>query len=343
MRRSESNPRNPWHEAHVDWLVPKGEVELEIEEVHAKSILSANDSPDLSFRYSLNPYQGCYHGCAYCYARPSHQYLGLGAGTDFERKLRVKTNAQALLRAAFQKRSWQGECIVFSGNTDCYQPIEARYGLTRACLELCLEHRNPVAVITKGNVVQRDIPLLAEIARKASAHVFLSIAFASDETRRALEPFASPIERRFEAMQALSEAGVTTGIALAPVIPGLNDSDILPLLERAKRSGAQHAFMSLLRLSGEVKPVFLTRIAETLHPQRVKKIVHALEEARQGNLGEARFGARMRGTGTRWQLIEQLFQMQCKRLGLNQREIQSDVSAPSTFRKPTRQLGLFEE
>ncbi len=327
----------------MEWHVPPPEVELEVEEIEAKSILSANDSPDLAFRYSLNPYQGCYHGCAYCYARPSHQYLGLGAGTDFERKLRVKINAPKLLRQAFQRRGFQGECIVFSGNTDCYQPLEARYGLTRACLEVCLEYQNPVAIISKGNVLMRDVDLIAEIAREAQASVFLSVAFAHDETRKAIEPFAAPIQKRFDAMQMLSDAGVTTGIAIAPVIPGLNDSDILPLLKRAKEAGAQHAFMTLLRLSGEVKPVFLERITESLHPERVKKIVHALEEAREGNLGEARFGLRMRGTGTRWALIEQLFHTQCKRLGLNQRELHADTSARNTFRKPTRQLGLFEE
>ncbi|MFT3925614.1 MAG: PA0069 family radical SAM protein [Myxococcales bacterium] len=343
MRRAESNPRNRFQEAHLEWLEEPPEVELEIQEVESKSILSRNDSPDLSFSYSANPYQGCYHGCAYCYARPTHQYLGMGAGTDFERKLMVKTNAPALLREAFAKRSWRGECVVFSGNTDCYQPLEANYRLTRQCLEVCLEHRNPVAVITKGGVVLRDVELLAELAKHCAVTVYLSVAFADDETRKLIEPFAAPIEKRFEAMRRLSEAGVTTGIALAPVIPGLNDAHVLPLLQRAKQAGAQQAFLTLVRLATEVKPVFLERIGQVLHPERVEKIVHALEEARDGNLSETRFGVRMRGRGKRWELIEQLFETQCRRLGLNQREVGTHRGPAQTFKRPTRQLGLFEE
>ncbi len=343
MRRLESNPRNPWHTTHLERLEPAPEVELEVQEIQAKSILSKNDSPDLPFSYSLNPYQGCYHGCAYCYARPSHQYLGLGAGTDFERKLMVKTNAPELLREAFARRSWQGACVVFSGNTDCYQPLEAKYELTRRCLEVCLEHRNPVAVITKGNVILRDVALLSELARHCAVTVYLSIAFADDGTRRLIEPFAAPIDRRFEAMARLAQAGVSTGIALAPVIPGLNDSAILPLLQRAREEGAEHAFLTLLRLSAEVKPVFLERIAEVLHPERVEKVVHALEEARAGNLSEARFGVRMRGHGKRWELIEQLFETQCRRLGLNQRDANAHHGPGATFKRPTRQLALFED
>jgi DNA repair photolyase len=343
MRRPESNPRNPWHAAHVTWLVPPPEVELDVSEIEAKSILSRNDSPDLSFRYSLNPYQGCYHGCAYCYARPSHQYLGLGAGTDFERKLLVKTNAPTLLAQGFGKPSWRGECVVFSGNTDCYQPLEARYELTKRCLEICLAHRNPVAVITKGSVVLRDVELLAKLARSCAATVYLSIAFADDTKRRALEPFASPIERRFEALRQLSEAGVTTGIALAPVIPGLNDSDVIPLLERARAAGAQQAFMTLLRLAPEVREVFFERIAQTLAPERVRKITHALEEVRGGNLSELRFGLRMRGQGERWELIQRMFDAQCQRLGLNTRRMTEQSEPGASFRRPTRQLSLFDE
>jgi DNA repair photolyase len=343
MRRAESNPPNPWQLSHVEWLEAPPEVELDIHEIESKSILSKNDSPDISFSYSVNPYQGCYHGCAYCYARPTHQYLGLGAGTDFERKLMVRTNAPRLLREAFAKRSWRGECVVFSGNTDCYQPLEAKYQLTRQCLEVCLEHRNPVAVITKGGVILRDVALLGELAKHCAVTVYLSIAFGDDEMRRLIEPFAAPIEKRFEAMQRLSEAGVSTGIALAPVIPGLNDSEVLPLLQRAHAAGAEHAFLTLVRLAAEVKPVFLERIGQVLHPERVEKVVHALEEARDGNLSEARFGLRMRGQGKRWEMIEQLFESQCRRLKLNQRDVDEHRGPTATFKRPTKQLGLFEE
>jgi DNA repair photolyase len=341
MRRSVSNPHNRFHEAHVEWDVPPPDVELDLHEVDAKSILSKNDSPDLPFTYSINPYQGCYHGCAYCYARPSHQYLGWGAGTDFERKIVIKRNAPELLRAAFQRRGWSGETILFSGNTDCYQPLEARHRLTRRCLETCLEFANPVGVITKGNVIQRDIELLGELAKRASVHVYLTIPFADEDVRRALEPFASPIERRFESLRMLSEQGVSTGVSLAPIIPGLNDSDIPQLLERAREAGASQAFMTLLRLPGEVRDVFFERLNASLHPKRVEKITHALRAMRSGALYDPRFGNRMQGQGTQWAIVEQLFEKSCARLGLNQRELCADPS-PSTFKRPKKQLALFE-
>jgi DNA repair photolyase len=340
MRRPISNPRNPWHEAHVEWLGPPPEVELEVSEIEARSILSKNDSPDISFRFSLNPYQGCYHGCAYCYARPSHQYLGLGAGTDFERKLMVKVNAPELLREAFARPSWQGESIVFSGNTDCYQPLEASYRLTRRCLEVCLEHKNPVSIITKGGVIQRDIELIAELAQVASVHVFITIPFLDESVRRVMEPFAAPIERRFETLRMLSARGIHCGVSLAPLIPGLNDSDMPELLARAREAGAQHAFVTLLRLAGEVKDVFFERAAAGLHPERVEKISHALREMRGGELYDPRFGRRMQGAGKRWELIEQLFQTQCKRLGLNRERVGEGEQA-NTFVRPRKQLSLW--
>lgn len=341
MRRPVSNPPNPWHEAHVEWLGPMPDVELEVFEVEAKSILSKNDSPDLPFTYSLNPYQGCYHGCAYCYARPSHQYLGHGAGTDFERKLYVKTNAPELLRAAFARKSWTGESIVISGNTDCYQPLEASYQVTRRILETCLEFKNPVAIITKGGVIHRDVELIAELSRVASVQVFLTIPFLDDDTRRAVEPFAATIERRFEALRRLSTLGVATGVSLSPIIPGLNDSDIPELLERASAAGAQQAFMTLLRLPGEVKDVFFERVGAALHPKRVEKIVHAVTEMRGGALYDPRFSRRMQGQGKRWQMVEQLFEVHCRKHGLNKRQL-ADTKVSPTFQRPKRQLALFE-
>jgi DNA repair photolyase len=341
MRRSVSNPRNPFHEAHVEWLEEAPEVELDITEVHARSILSKNTSPDIPFNYSLNPYQGCYHGCAYCYARPSHQRLGHGAGTDFERKLFVKTNAVELLRETFARRSWTGESIVLSGNTDCYQPLEAKYQLTRGCLEACLESRNPVAIITKGVVIQRDVELLGQIAAHASASVFVTVPFLDEEVRRVLEPFAAPIERRFEVMRRLYDAGVNVGISVAPVIPGLNDSDVPMLLERARACGASRAFMSLLRLPAEVKDVFFERVEAGLHPKRVEKITHAMREMRGGQLNDPRFGMRMQGQGKRWQLLEQMFELHCRRLGLNEERV-AERQVPATFSRPKRQLTMFD-
>ncbi len=341
--RPVSNPPNPWASAHVEWLEAPPAAELEIHEEEARSILAENDSPDVGFRWSLNPYRGCFHACAYCYARPSHQYLGFGAGTDFDRKLVVKVNAPQLLRERFGKPSWEGELIAFSGDTDCYQPLEASYGLTRRCLEICAEFQNPVGVITKSAVIRRDVDVLAALARRARVRVMLSIPFARDDLARALEPGASAPSRRFDTLRLLTDAGVPTGVAIAPVIPGLNDPDIPELLERAHAAGARRAFLILLRLPGEVLPVFRERIASALDPARVRKIEHAVRELRGGGgrMNDSRFGARFRGQGPRWQAIEALFELHCRRLGLAQGEALGDVAAPTTFARPTRQLALF--
>ena len=213
LPRPVDNPPNPWSSTHVEYLDEPPPARLEVFHDHARSILARNDSPDIPFRWSLNPYRGCMHACAYCYARPSHQHLGFGAGTDFDRKIVVKVNAPELLAEAFAKPSWQGELIAFSGNTDCYQPLEASYALTRACLEVCADYRNPVGVITKSALVRRDADVLARIARDSRARAMLSIPFARDEDALKIEPWAARVSRRFEALRALSDAGVPTGDA----------------------------------------------------------------------------------------------------------------------------------
>ena len=253
--RQISNPPNPFESQHRDPLEPAGPVKLTLYEDDSREILSRNDSPDLPFRWSVNPYRGCFHACAYCYARPSHEYWGFGAGTDFESKIVVKKDAPQLLRRALDKPSWDGELIVFSGNTDCYQPLEAEYGLTRACLEVCADYRNPVGIITKGALILRDLDLLLRLHREASLLVYFSIPFASDEVTRKVEPHAPSIVKRFSAMKAVADAGIPTGISVAPIIPGLNEDDIPALLDRAYCAGSRTATYSLLRLSGSLEPV----------------------------------------------------------------------------------------
>jgi DNA repair photolyase len=341
--RSVENPKNRFEPAEIEW--EDGEAPLALLHVHeerCKTILSENDSPDLGFRFSINPYRGCQHACAYCYARPSHQYWGFGAGTDFDREIIVKVNAPELLREAFARKSWKGAPITFSGNTDCYQPLEGRYQLTRQLLSICLEHKNPVAIITKSPLIRRDLDVLSALAREARLTVFMSIAFADDETARAIEPGAPAIHRRFEALRALAGAGIDTGVAVAPIIPGLNDKDISKVLQRARDAGARHAFRTLLRLPAEVKPVFLTRLREA-RPQAADKIENAIRDARGGELYDNRFGARMHGEGARWLAIEELFDLQCKRLGLNadRDEPSAGDGEPSTFERPGPQLKLF--
>jgi len=261
----------------------------------------------------------------------------------------VKVNAPELLRGQFDKRSWRGETIAFSGITDCYQPLEAAYRLTRRCLEVCLEYRNPVGVITKGAVVRRDVDVLADLSRRARAHVTLSIPFADDETGRKIEPYASPISKRFETLRILSEAGISTGIAIAPVIPGLNDSKIPELLARAKDAGAQSAFMVLLRLPREVRPVFDVRLDQVL-PERAAKIRSQIKQMRGGKMNEAMFHARMHGVGPRWDVIQALFDGHARRLGLIDDHDddggtggETEIEEPTTFRRPSAQRDLFED
>lgn len=305
-------------------------------------MLNENKSPDLPFRWTCNPYRGCLHACAYCYARPSHQYLGWGAGTDFDRKIVVKTNAPEVLRAELMRPSWQGETIVFSGITDAYQPLEATYTLTRRCLEVCLDFQNPVSITTKGALVRRDVDVLAKLAQRARATVHVSIPFASDELARKIEPYASRASHRFDALKALSDAGVTTGIAIAPVIPGLNDTAIPELLARAHEAGARRAFLVLLRLPSEVLPVFDERL-EAAVPERANKVRNAVREMRGGAMNQSSFGERFRGSGARWDMIERLFEAHCKKLGINTtRLIEEDERAATTFRRPSRQGVLFD-
>lgn len=342
MPRPIANPPNPWASSHVEYLGAPPDAMLEVYEDHAKTIVSRNDSPDVGFRWSVNPYRGCYHGCAYCYARPGHEYLGFGAGTDFERKIVIKPAAPTLLREHFERRSWTGEPLMFSGVTDCYQPLEAAYGLTRACLEVCRDYRNPVNVITKGALIRRDVDLLGELARVSWASVALSIPFADDGLARKIEPWASPPSRRFEALAALADAGVDVGVSLSPIIPGLNDEQIPELLTRAKQAGARWVFMILVRLPGSVLPVFEQRLHDAV-PLRANKVLRAIEDMRGGQRNDARFGARMRGRGPRWAAIEAVFETHRRRLGLGRSPMESaDEHPPSSFRRPRAQRDLFE-
>lgn len=334
-----SNPPNPFESSHRELLEAPAQVKLEVYEDATREILSRNESPDLPFRWSLNPYRGCFHACAYCYARPSHEYWGFGAGTDFDSKIVVKHDAPLLLRKTFMKPSWRGELIVFSGNTDCYQPLEATYGLTRACLEVCAEFRNPVGIITKAALIMRDIELLRRLHDNAWAQVYFSIPFADNETARKVEPQAPSTTKRFEAMKALSEAGIPTGISIAPVIPGLNEDDIPELLARARHAGARSATFVLLRLSGNVEPVFLERMASAF-PDRIKKITNRIREVRGGKLSESDFFKRHHGNGTYWNMIEQFFEVGRRKAGFPDDDHQP---IPNTFRRPyPEQTTLFE-
>ncbi len=314
--RRVDNPPNPYISRETEWLEPPPVARLEVYEDSSRSILSTNDSPDLPFKWSVNPYRGCQHACSYCYARRTHEYLGFGAGTDFDTKLVVKQDAPQLLRAAFESPKWKGESVMFSGVTDCYQPLEAAYRITRQCLEVCVEFGNPAAVVTKGFLVVRDADLLARLNEKAAAHVWISIPFADASVCKLFEPQAPPPERRFEAVRRLREAGVPVGVFVSPVIPGLTDHEIPAILEQAAEAGAQFASFTALRLPGSVADVFIRRL-RTAMPLRADRVLNRLRDIHGGKLNDSRFGHRMRGEGAYWETVRKLFAISKKRFGLD--------------------------
>ncbi len=345
--RSTSNPDNRFAKQTVAYDDGEGPPPATVSLIddRSKTILSSNDSPDLGFRWSANPYRGCLHACAYCYARPTHEYLDLGAGTDFDTKIVVKREAPALLRAHFEKPSWRGETVMFSGVTDCYQAIERDLELTRKCLEVCLEYKNPVSVISKSALVERDIELFVELAKQARFHIAVSLAWTDADMARAMEPWAPSPERRLKTIETLAKAGVPVSIVAAPIIPGLNDSQLVGLLERAADAGATHAGWVLLRLPGAVAQVFPERLQAAM-PLAADKVLHRIRSTRGGEkLYQSEFGTRGRGEGPYAETIAAIFDATCDRLKLGRRTMETNEDAePTTFKRPppkTAQLSLW--
>ncbi|RKH14128.1 PA0069 family radical SAM protein [Corallococcus sp. AB030] len=341
--RPVDNPPNPWASTAVEYLDEIPPARLEVWEDHSRSIIASNDSPDVCFSWSVNPYRGCLHACAYCYARPTHQYLDFGAGTDFETRLVVKPNAPELLREAFDRPSWKGETVVFSGVTDCYQPLEASLRLTRQCLEVCAEYRNPVGIVTKGVLIERDLDVLQRLASETKLFVSISLPFHNEELARAMEPLVATPKRRLATIRKLTEAGIDVAVSVAPIIPGLNDEDIARVVTAAREAGATRAHYTLLRLPGPVQAVFEERLRAKL-PLRAERVLHRIRETRGGELTDSRFKHRMRGEGLYAQTIHQLFATSARKVGMRASSITE--AAPDTFRRPARpstspQLSLF--
>ncbi len=334
------NPKNPWASTEVEYLEDAPLSKVEIFEDASQSIISSNDSPDVGFDFSVNPYRGCNHACAYCFARPSHEYLSFGAGTDFDTKIVVKREAGSLLRKAFEKPSWKGDLLMFSGVTDCYQPLEASLRLTRACLEVCAEYRNPVAIITKSPLVERDIDVLLKLKEVASVTVAISIPIWDQGLARAIEPGVATPKRRIQTIKRLAGAGIEVGVMVAPIIPGVSDEGMASVMEAARNAGAMGAGYVLLRLPGSVKDVFESRIRAAL-PLRAEKILHRVRETRNGALYDSRFGVRGRGEGHYAEAIGQVFRTTKRRLGFNLDRL---AQRPDTFKRPEKeqpQMSLF--
>lgn len=305
----------------------------------SKTVIAYNDSPDVGFDASINPYRGCEHGCVYCYARPTHEYLGFSAGLDFETKIMIKQRAPELLRQELSSPRWEPKVLALSGVTDCYQPVEKRLKLTRRCLEVLLEFRNPAAIVTKNFLVTRDIDILRELARYDCAAVFISLTTLDQKLSGLMEPRASRPARRLAAIEALSCAGIPVGFLLAPMIPGLTDAEAPALVQAAARAGARFGGYVPLRLPHGVKGLFESWL-ERHYPEKKDKVFNRIRSVRGGKLNDPNFHSRMRGEGIFAEQIAELFRVACKKAGIGERR---PALSTEHFRRPGGpQLALFD-
>jgi DNA repair photolyase len=343
-RGAQINTRNKFHKDEIvkehiecidDWTV-NNEATQYIEQ-EAKSIVNKVDSPDVGMFYSMNPYAGCEHGCIYCYARNSHEYLGFSAGLDFERKIIVKKNAPQLLRKFLMKPGWEVKPIGLSGNTDCYQPAEKKFRLTRQLLEVCLEFNQPVGLITKNAGMLRDKDILTKLAEKKLVSVLVSITSMDEELRQVMEPRTTTTAQRFKLIHDLSEAGVRMGVMLGPMIPGLNDHDMQKIMKIASENGAAFSAYTFIRLNGVVKILFHDWLYKNF-PDRADKVWHHIEDSHDGKVNDSRFGVRMRGEGKFAEIINQQYKKYSKLYGLNAERWELDSTL---FQRPGDQISLF--
>ena len=323
-RGAQVNPSNRFEaqshevdEEHLEFLHKNGEdtslaQKTKYLEVYPKSILNKVNSPDIGKAWSMNPYQGCEHGCTYCYARNSHEYWGYSAGTDFEQQILVKKNAPQLLEAALQKPRWKPEPIMLSGNTDCYQPAEKEIQITRKLLQVCLKYQQPVGVITKNALIQRDIDLLQKLAQKNLVHVSLSVTTLDEKLRRAMEPRTATVKRKLQTIGLLAENGVPVNIMMAPVIPGLNSHEVMNIAEATAAAGASALNYTTVRLNGQIAEIFINWLRHNF-PDRYKKVINQIEDLHGGKLNDSQFGRRMRGEGVLADQLKQTFELARKK------------------------------
>lgn len=341
---SNLDPPNRFDSIHLQWDEESQQTldrrEIEYLTDNSKSIVAENNSPDIPFRYSLNPYRGCVHGCSYCYARPTHEYLGFNAGLDFETRIVVKPNAAELFRRFLSRRSWNCEPIAFSGVTDCYQPVERQLRLTEQCLQVASECNQPVTIVTKNALVTREVDLLASMARRNLVHVNLSITTLDPQLARDMEPRTSIPAARLRAIKTLADADVPVGVMVAPMIPGLNDHETAEILNRAKQAGAIVAGYVLLRLPLTVAPVFEHWLRER-RPEQAEKVLGRIEQTRDGRRNDSEFGRRMIGSGKIAEQIRAMFQLFRNQAGLGNRMPEMDCTQFQCPQPNDGQLELF--
>ena len=317
-RGAQINPPSPYDKTlrdqePLDWALvaddwESGEIRTEYLETHPKTILNKVISSDIPLPWSLNPYQGCEHGCIYCYARNTHPYWGFSAGLDFEQKILVKRNAAELLEKELKKKTWRAEPVMFAGNTDVYQPAERKFGITRACLEVFWKYRHPVSVITKNSLILRDLDLLEKLAADNLVHVAISITTLNDELRQYLEPRTATVKHRLRTVETLSKSGIPVFVMMAPIIPGLNDHEILSLVKTVADCGALGIGHTMVRLNGDVAIIFEDWLRKTM-PDRADRVLNRIRDTHGGSLEEKRFGKRMTGEGNIADIIHQQFRI----------------------------------
>lgn len=344
-RGAQFNPKNRFlkgeyvqehAEAIDEWEHEKRHTEYILDD--SKTLVNKVTSPDVGMMYSANPYQGCEHGCVYCYARNSHEYWGYSAGIDFESRIVVKKNAPALLRKFFENKSWEPATISLSGNTDCYQPIERRMKITRALLEICLEYRNPVGIITKNALVLRDLDIIKELASMNLVRVFTSITSLDEGLRQVMEPRTASYRSRLKVVETLSKEGVPTGIMNAPLIPGLNDMHMHDVLKSASDAGAKWAGYTLVRLNGAIGNIFKDWLYKAF-PDRADKVWNQICECHDGQVSDSRWGNRITGDGKYAELIRDQFKLYCRKYNFN--EDRSELNTTLFRRLKNKQLSLF--
>jgi DNA repair photolyase len=347
-RGAQINPNSPYEKMQrdqepIDWSLALDEWETTdlktvYLETHPKTILNKVESPDLPMEWSMNPYQGCEHGCVYCYARNTHPYWGYSAGVDFEQKILIKRNAAQLLEETLKKKTWKAATIMFAGNTDVYQPAERKFGITRACLEVFWKYRHPVGLITKNSLILRDLDLLKQLASENLLQVAISVTTLQEDLRQFLEPRTATVRQRLSTIETLSNHGIPVFVMMAPIIPGLNEHEIFALAESVANCGALGIGYTMVRLNGDVALIFEDWIRKNM-PDRAEKVLNKIREAHGGNLSDSRAGVRMRGEGKIAEIIQDQFKLAKMRFFKDRVLPKMNLELHEQFKSP--QLRLF--